>query len=54
MLAAVLSPDDRRIRRAYEQREAMSADRPDLTLVRGPLPEFMRDPVRPTGADSSA
>lgn len=38
--------DDRLIRRAYEQREATLGDRPDFTVIRGQLPDFMRDPAR--------
>jgi len=38
--------DDRLIRRAYEQREATLVDRPDFTVIRGQLPDFMRDPAR--------
>ncbi len=41
-----LGSDARRIRMAYEQREAMVVDRPDFTLIRGQLPDFMRDQLQ--------
>lgn len=38
--------DRRRIRSAYVQREAMVTGRPDFTLIRGPLPDFMHGQVQ--------
>jgi len=43
---AALTPDDRRIARAAQQREVMLGDRPDFTVIRGKLPDFIKDQVR--------
>ncbi len=47
VIAALLGrifPDDRRIRRAYAQWLAQGAERPDFTVVRGPVPAFLAIP----------
>lgn len=47
VIAALLSrmcPDDRRIRRAHAQWLAQGADRPEFTVIRGPVPAFLAVP----------
>ncbi len=47
VIAALLgriSLDDRRIRRAHAQWLAQGADRPEFTVIRGPVPAFLSVP----------